>query len=174
MHDEREVIRGFIAGNHGCFEELIIKYRGSATSFAQKYVHDPFMVEDIVQESFAEIYVNRQRYKEGYFFKTYLFSIVKHKCIDFIRKKKAIPLDELPVSEGNNLEDIVLAREKNHVIRDKMKQLKKEYQVVIHLVDLEGFSYRETAKIMGKNLGQVRVLLYRARRKLKTLVEREV
>ena len=174
MHDEREVIRGFIAGNHGCFEELIMKYRGSATSFARKYVHDLFVAEDIVQESFAQVYVYRQRYKEGYSFKTYLFSIVKHKCIDYIRKNKAIPMDELPESEGDDLEDVVLAREKSNLIRDKMKQLKKEYQVVIHLVDLEGFSYGETAKIMGKNLGQVRVLLFRARRKLKTLVEGEV
>jgi RNA polymerase sigma-70 factor (ECF subfamily) len=174
VHEEREVISGFIAGNHGCFEELIMKYRGSATSFARKYVHDPFVAEDIVQESFAEIYVYRQRYKVGYSFKTYLFSIVKHKCIDFIRKKKAIPLDEIPESEGNNLEDIVLAREKNHVIREKMNELKKDYQVVLHLVDFEGFSYGETAKIMGKNLAQVKVLLFRARRKLKSLIESEV
>lgn len=67
-----------------------------------------------------------------------------------------------------------LPEKKSNLIRDKMKQLKKEYQVVIHLVDLEGFSYSETAKIMGKNLGQVRVLLFRARRKLKTLIEGEV
>lgn len=174
MHEEAELIKGLKAGSHECFEKLIIRYRSSAIAFAQKYIHDPFLAEDIVQDSFAEVYVYRHRFKEGYSFKTYLFSIVKHKSIDYIRKKQRDPVNEEGDSTLNTLEHEVLAREKSRFIQEKMNELKREYRAVIYLIDFEGFSYEEAGKIMGKNLGQVKVLIFRARKKLKALLEREV
>lgn len=174
MYEEIQLIKDFKTGNHESFEKLILKYRRNAMDFAKRYTHDPFIAEDIVQESFADIYVNRDRFKEGYSFKTYLLTIVKNKCIDYLRKKQFVPLDELFIASDNNLEEQIIANEKRDFIREKINELKRDYQVVIYLVQYEGFSYEETAKIMGKNLGQVKILIYRARKKLKALLEKEV
>ena len=44
---------------------------------------------------------------------------------------------------------------------------------MICLTSLEGFNYKEVAKIMNKNVGQVKVMLNRAKRKLKEALEKE-
>ena len=54
-----------------------------------------------------------------------------------------------------------------------LNKLKPDYQAVIYLVFLEGLKYKEVAKIMNKNIGQIKVMLYRAKRKLKEYLEKE-
>lgn len=175
MHEDDEMlIQGFRSGDHESFEELILKYRGKAISFARRYVDDDFIAEDIVQESFAALYVYRDRYKEQYSFKTYLFTIVKNKSIDYLRKKRDCSLDGIQTVGGVNPEEEVLRAEEWNFIRQKINYLKEDYRTVIHLLENEDFSYQEIARIMGKSLGQVKVLVYRARKKLKSLLEREV
>ncbi|NMB00722.1 MAG: hypothetical protein GX971_04280, partial [Firmicutes bacterium] len=42
----------------------------------------------LAQESFASIYVHRQNYKPKHEFKTYLYAVVRNKCIDFCEKER--------------------------------------------------------------------------------------
>ena len=51
--------------------------------------------------------------------------------------------------------------------------MKEEYKTVIYLIDYEEFSYKEAGIIMGKNLAQIKILVFRARKKLKLLIEQE-
>ena len=55
-----------------------------------------------------------------------------------------------------------------------MNQLKPDYQVVIYLTTFEGMKYKEVAKIMNKNIGQIKSMLNRARKKLKKILEEEI
>ncbi|MDF2674773.1 MAG: polymerase, sigma-24 subunit, subfamily [Clostridiales bacterium] len=175
MNDEDSaLIKKFQAGDNESFEKIIIKHRARALSFAQRYVHDPYEAEDIVQESFADIYVYRERYKNTYSFKTYLFTIIRNKSIDYIRKSK-----NLYLYENYNEKSVVtpeeryLEKEKNSLVRDMVNQLRDDYKTIIYLIEYYDFSYDDAAKIMGKNLGQIKVLVYRARKKLKTMLEKE-
>jgi RNA polymerase sigma factor (sigma-70 family) len=85
MDEDSALIKSFLKGNNESFERLIIIHRAKALSFAQRYLHDMYAAEDIVQESFADIYVYRERYKDRYSFKTYLFTIIRNKSVDYIR-----------------------------------------------------------------------------------------
>jgi RNA polymerase sigma-70 factor (ECF subfamily) len=82
MDEDSALIKSFLKGNNESFERLVIIHRAKALSFAQRYLHDMYAAEDIVQESFADIYVYRERYKDRYSFKTYLFTIIRNKSVD--------------------------------------------------------------------------------------------
>ena len=50
---------------------------------------------------------------------------------------------------------------------------KEDYKTAIYLIDYEGFSYKEAGIILKKNSAQMKILIFRARRKLKSLIEQE-
>lgn len=175
MDEDSALIKKFLNGDNESFERLIVMHRTKALSFAQRYVHDMYTAEDIVQESFADIYVYRERYKEKYSFKTYLYTIIRNKSIDFIRKNKNIFVNENMESlEASDLEEDFFKKEETSTVRNKINELKDDYRSIIYLIEYYNFTYEEAARIMGKNLGQIKVLVYRARKKLKTMLEREV
>ncbi|MFZ5989497.1 MAG: RNA polymerase sigma factor [Bacillota bacterium] len=174
MREDNALMSRFKAGDSESFEKLIVKHREGAVNFARRYLHDSYTAEDIVQESFADIFVYRDRYRDNFSFKTYLFTIIKNKCIDYIRKKHAVPLEEVQTGNCESPEQIVLGNEQRNYIRRMINRLKEDYRTVLYLLEYEDFSYEEIARIMGKNLGQVKILIFRARQKLKTILEKEV
>jgi RNA polymerase sigma-70 factor (ECF subfamily) len=60
------------------------------------------------------------------------------------------------------------------MVRNKISQLKEDYKTIIYLIEYYDFTYEEAARIIGKNMGQVKILIYRARQKLKAMLEKEV
>ena len=120
--------------------------------------------------------VNKEQYDFKYSFKTYLYMIAKCRAINYInREKRAISglnYENLYI-EDNDLEEIVYKNEKTKEIRKVINKLKPDYQAVICLTSLEGFKYKEVAKIMDKNVGQIKVMLNRAKKKLKEALEKE-
>lgn len=174
-NDDSILVQEFQNGHDESFEQLIIKHRSKALSFALRYVKDMYIAEDIVQESFADIYVYKERYKNIYTFKTYLFTIVRNKSVDFIRKNnKVYVYEELEEGAISSPEEGYIKKESSMLIRQMVNELSDDYRTIIYLIEYYDFTYAEAAKIMGKNVGQIKILVYRARQKLKAMLERGV
>lgn len=175
MDEDKLLMKKFKEGNEGCFEELIIKYRNAAVRFAAQYTKDEYIAEDIAQESFAYLYVYKDKYNEKYSFKTYLFTIIKNKSIDYYRKimKEKYRQSSCDLSSFDTPEEITLKNERKNLVINNINKLKKDYKTAVYLIDYEEFSYKEAGKIMGKNMAQMKILVYRARKKLKLLMEQE-
>lgn len=171
---DRELMKRIKEGDKEAFEALIALYQQSALAFARRLLSDSYTAEDVVQEAFAYLYVYRDKYNEKYSPKTYLYSIIRHKCIDDFRKKKRLaPWHEMAAGSEDCLEERLLQKEKNKILYKSMDKLKEDYRIVIFLIDYEGFTYKEVCEIMDKNLAQIKILVFRARRKLKGLLEEE-
>ncbi|MGN0144378.1 MAG: RNA polymerase sigma factor [Clostridium sp.] len=171
MKNDNELMDLVKTGDIKAFEEIVLKYRESAIKFAIKIINDNFFAEDIVQESFALIYINRARYRNSYSFKTYLFTIVRNKCIDYLRKKKECTSDQIETNSKECVEDIILKKEESKILKESFNKLKHDYQVAIYLLEYEEMSYKEIGKIMKKSVPQVKILIYRARKKMKLILE---
>lgn len=173
MEEDKSLMQAFKAGSNDSFEKLVIKYRQRAISFCISFVHDYYIAEDIAQECFAYIYVYKEKYCEKYSFTTYLFTILRNKCIDYTRKNHDMPVDKIPEKTIEETESIVLKKEQRKIIKAKINNMKEDYKTVIYLIDYYEFSYKETAEIMGKSIMQIKILIFRARQKLKLLLEEE-
>ncbi len=172
---DKKLYQKYLNGDNKAFEELVIKYKDNIIYFISRYTKNTEIAEDISQDVFVYILLNKEQYDFKYSFKTYLYMIAKCRAINYIKKeKKIIKIDyENLYIEDNNLEEIVYKNEENQKIRKVINKLKPDYQAVIYLVFLEGLKYKEVAKIMNKNIGQIKVMLYRAKRKLKEYLEKE-
>lgn len=76
-------------------------------------------------------------------------------------------------SEEELLEQRCLKNERNACLYRAMAQLKPEYREVLHLLFFEGMKNAEAAKVMKKNTRQIENLAYRAKRSLRSRLEKE-
>ena len=175
LEEDKILMKKFQKGNDEAFEKLIVKYRASAVYFAQRYTKDKYIAEDIAQESFTYLYVYKDKYNEKYSFKTYLFTIIRNKSIDYIRKSKREELKDnlCGFTYLDNPEELLIKHERKYLVINNINKLKEDYKTAIYLIDYEGFSYKEAGIILKKNSAQMKILIFRARRKLKSLIEQE-
>lgn len=160
------------------FETLIKRYMKRAIAFACKYVHDTYAAEDIVQESFADIYIQRFQFDPNYKFSTYLFAIIKNKSLNYLKKNREL----LMSGADENGEPSVLGEEMIHTVTPEMEYVRKEEfselllsiqkleeeeRTILYLYASEGCSYKEIAGKLGKTVMQIKIKLFRARKKLR-------
>jgi RNA polymerase sigma factor (sigma-70 family) len=171
LHDDTKLMQEFLAGSRDGFEKLIKKYRIPGIAFAKRYVSDFHEAEDIVQDSFADLFVYKDRYNSKYSFKTYLFSIIRNKAINVYKKRRNIDPEQYEGYAKSNPENDYLLSEMKDMVNTKLKVLHTDYQQALYLYEYENMSYKDIAVIMNKNLSKVKILIYRARKRLRTALE---
>lgn len=174
MISDKSLYSSFLEGEISSFEELVIRHRHSLVYFIMQYIKSYQIAEDIAQDVFAYIYIKPELYSSEYEFKTFLFMLAKRRAIDFIRKEKKsshIPLDEIDLADTTTLEEIIFKKEESVYVRKHLNELKPEYRQVILLIDFNGFSLAETARIMDKSVSAIKVLSHRAKKRLKRSLE---
>ena len=173
---DKDLYTEFLNGNEESFKEIILRHKNNLIYFIAKYVKNIEIAEDISQDVFVYILVNKEKYNFKYELKTYLYMIAKSRAINYIKREKRIinlQEDENFYKEELNLEDIILKKQIQEEIRQAIDKMKREYQIVIYLVDFEKLSYREVSKIMEKTELQIKSLVHNARKKLKKILEKE-
>lgn len=172
---DKEQYQQFLSGSNEAFELLVIKYKDHLIYFINRYTKNITVAEDLAQDAFVELLVHKERYDFSVSFKTYLFTIGRNKAVDYIRKNQRVWfVDELPEqADEAGLEQSVIQEDSKKLLYQTMKKLKPDYQAAISLIDLEGMSYAQAANVLGKSDAQMKILIHRARKGLKKLMERE-
>lgn len=171
---DKILYKEFLLGNQESFEKIVIKHKDSIIYFIQRYVKSLDIAEDLAQDVFVYILINKKKYKFEYSLKTYLYTIAKSKALNYIkREKRIIELDEEQFEDLEELEEKVFKNERAENLRKAIQKLKTEYQNIIYLADIEELSYKEIGHILKKTDGSVKILIYRARKALKQIVLEE-
>ena len=165
----------FLDGDVAALEELIRRYSDGLIRFSYLYVKDSFVAEDVAEDTFATLFIKRKKFTKQAKFKTYLYRIARNKCIDYLRsKKRSVPLSDVEnLLTSANVEEFLPNRELHATVYRCLGELPKQYQDVLHLAYLEGFSVSEICKITSKTAKQVYNLLSRAKISLKQLLIKE-
>lgn len=134
-------------------------------NFALKFLRNEEDAQDIVQDVFEKLWINRKKVDNDKA-KSWLFTTAHNGMINFInRSKKSIAM------ENDALPDLVKAEvnifESNEVVQRAVGILPPLQRSIILLRDLEGYSYDEIAATLSLSSSQVKVYLFRARKKIK-------
>ena len=171
---DKQLYKEFLLGNKNSFEEIVIRNKDNIIYFIQKYVKSIDIAEDLAQDVFVYILINKRSYKFEYSLKTYLYTIAKSKALNYIkREKRIVKLDEMQLEDLEELEDKIFKREKAENLKKCIKKLKIEYQNAIYLADIEQLSYKEISHILKKTESSVKVLIHRARKTLEKIIKEE-
>ena len=163
--------RRFLDGDESAFDDIMKELFCGLIFFIDRYVHNAHTAEDIAMDVFSDLIVHRHRYNFKVTLKTYLYMLGRSRALDYLKRRKVVDFVELSeaehLSEGEDLEDVVLADERKRAVNSAIAKLPEDMRVAIHLVYFEGMTYLEVAKIMKKNRKQVDNLLYRAKKELR-------
>lgn len=158
------------------FGILMQKYKNNLIYFIFKYVKNQDIAEDIFQDIIVYLLDKKEIYNFKYSFKTFLYTIAKSKSLNYLKKEEFLSNAEIKENlfiEEKLLEDVIFSNERQEKIKSIMSKMTDEYQMVIYLAIIEDLSYDEIAKIMNKNVSQIKNLLHRARVKLRKLLIQE-
>lgn len=136
-------------------------------------------VEDVVENIFVRVWENIDKYKPGkHPFSSWLFRIAHNLVVDHYRfHRQHISLhDRLPKHVNQSSDDPVDwagQRLNQDQVRKSLTQLKDVHQQVLVLKYLSGFDNKEIAEVMGRKVGNIRILQYRALKELRQILEGE-
>ena len=143
-----------------------------------KYVKKLEVAEDIVQDSFVYMLINKVDYDFKYSFRTYIYTIAKSRTLNYLKNKSKVVsmedvLTEKYYDEEINIEEIYIKKEEREKIQKAIKKLKKDYQIVIYLYDFQGFKYREISEILNQSISKTKMMIHRAKKQLKNILKEE-
>ena len=189
-----QLIEAINSGRHELFQKLVENYEQKLYNFGMRMCGDVYDAEDLVQETFLNVFKYLKDFRFETKFKNWLYRIATSTYSKKKRRSKFAPERELSLEEFMPKDDIqipadpppwalipldkLLNDELSNTIRDAILSLPEKYRVVIVLRDLEGFSTAETAQILNLKSSNVKVRLHRARlylrEKLKGYFEHDV
>ncbi|HEX5114760.1 MAG TPA: RNA polymerase sigma factor SigM [Pseudonocardiaceae bacterium] len=170
---DADLIAAHAAGDPHAFAELVRRHRDRMWAVALRTLRDPEEAADALQEAFISAFRAAASFRAESQVTTWLHRIVVNACLDRVRRRQArptVPLPETgpgePAADGDAMAD----RETRLVVSEALAALPEEQRVPIVLVDVEGYSVADTAKLLGIAEGTVKSRCARGRAKLaKTL-----
>lgn len=165
----------FLQGDPAALEELIRTYSDSLVRFAYGYVRNASVAEDVMEESFAALFLKARPIRDDAHLRAWLYRTVRNKCVDHLRRcRDEVPLSDVEnVLHGGDTEADAFRRQRNETVYLCIQRLPAQYRDVLQLSYFDGFSPEEICRITGKTAKQVYNLLARARVALRELLLKE-
>jgi RNA polymerase sigma-70 factor (ECF subfamily) len=200
MTDDHELVQRLRNGDESAFVELIDRYGATMLRVAQMYVRDRATAEEVVQETWLAVLNGIDRFEERSSLKTWLFRILTNRAktrgerdgrmVPFSSLAGANPDADEPSVDPDRFfgpdsphpgawaappvgwpQDKLLERETLSVIEMAIDQLPEAQREVILLRDVDGWTPMEVSDVLGITNGNQRVLLHRARSKVRAALE---
>jgi RNA polymerase sigma-70 factor (ECF subfamily) len=164
-------------GNAGAYAYLVNRYSNMVYSLVLKLLKNETDAEDLAQEVFIAAYGSLNSFKGNAKFSTWIYRIAYNKAISQLRKKNIEFSTENDLLLENNSEPIFQSpqtdeEEKINLLQAYIRLLSDEEQLLIMLHYFENQSIEDISLVTGLTEANVKVKLFRTRKKLKDQLEK--
>ena len=172
--ESNTIITKFQEGDENAFQQLVESYQQKAFRIAVLIVQDDFLANDIVQETFLKVYLNRDQLKNLSHFSSWFYRILTRTAWELSKKQLPLCKDEnifQTISSPEDMEQDILQKEVHQQIQQALRALPYHQRTAIVLYYYEGMSVKEIAQATGSMQGTVQSRLFLARKKLRPILE---
>lgn len=178
--DLKLIRRALENGDTTAYNELLKLYRDPLYFMLYEKVNDKELAKDLTIESLGKAFNKLHLYTPTYTFSTWLFTVARNHCIDYLRKNKlsTISIDKIILNnEGKassfdlkssdlNPEQKLEKKQRIAMLRQVVDSLKPNYRTLVKLRYFKEMTYDEIAVKLDIPIGTVKAQLHRSREQL--------
>jgi RNA polymerase sigma-70 factor (ECF subfamily) len=172
LHNEKALLNQVAQGDESAFRIVFDHYRDAIYAFALKVIRHESIAEEIVQDVFVKIWINRTGLSAIRNFADFLFIIARNHTFNSLRslaREKKLTIDpsaDLQIA-GVSTEAIILQRDYDRLLLQAVAQLPPQQKLVYTLGRQQGLSREEIAAQLNISAGTVKVHMAQALRTLR-------
>jgi RNA polymerase sigma-70 factor (ECF subfamily) len=175
MLSDEELIKKYLKGDEKSLEVLIKRYLKPIYTFSFNFVLNQQDAEDLAQEIFLKMWRNLKKFKKEKNFKSWLFTIAKNTCFDFLRKKKrslTLNVENLKIIADFTPSPIEIFEKENLMekLKGEIEKLPFKMKQVMDLYYNSGLNFREISEILGEPVNTIKSRHRRAISRLKKTI----
>lgn len=179
--EDQHYINLVLNGNTNSFATLVDRYKDMVYTLALKMLNNKEEAEEIAQDTFIKVFNSLNKFKGESKFSTWVYKITYNTCLDALKKKKkqnnVAYIEDFSEHQTKTLEGIldnIDEKERNQAIQDCLEELASDEAFLLTLYYFDDQSVDEIAKVLNLSTDNVKVKLFRTRKKLATILKRRL
>jgi len=171
-------------GDTKAYTKLMQIYRDPIFFMLKEKINNEEVAKDLTIETLGKAFKKLHLYQPNFAFSTWIYTIARNNCIDYLRKNKlpTVSIDKISIhddgshkhfdlpSSDPNPETLVIKKQRIRILRDIVEQLKPKYRDLVKLRYFKEFSYDEISEELELPLGTIKAQLHRAREQLFNII----
>ena len=166
-------IREILKGDSGTFSQLVEKYSHLAFSLSMKILNQREDAEEAAQDAFIKAYNSLSSFQSSSTFKTWFFRIVYNTSISKLRTRKNIEvkfedvkISDTEIQATENAIGKLNTDDRQKYLQKGLERLEPDERALLKMYYYDDFSMDEVSVITGLTVTNVKVKIYRSRKKL--------
>ena len=175
---DRHYINLVINGDTNAFTILVERYKDLVFTLALRLLKNREEAEEVSQDTFIKAYKSLSKFKGDSKFSTWIYKITYYTSLDRIKKNKKhlndVGIDEFTehqIKTIDNALDNLETQERSKSIKDCIALLPNDDSFLLTLYYFDELSFEEISKIVGITANNVKVKIFRSRKKLATILK---
>ncbi len=171
--NDQHYISLVLGGDTNAFAALVDRYKDLVFTLSLKMLQNREEAEEAAQDTFIKVFKSLAKFKGDSKFSTWLFKITYNNCLDRLKKQKrnraVVAINEFTEHEVRSLVNVVETieeTERQQMIKNCLDTLPAEESFLLTLYYFNEHSLKEISAIMGINENNLKIKLYRSRKKL--------
>ena len=157
------------------FKNSVIPYSRKLYPMLRRILKDEEETRDALQELMAKLWSKRDELDKCRNQQAFIVTVAKNYSFDLLKRKRLINFSVNGEQQFFHIESDEVSpdlKEKFEQVHKAIEKLPERYREIIRLRDIDGFTYEEIKEMTGLEVPHIRVVLSRARQKVKEEVEK--
>lgn len=179
--NEQHIINQIIEGDTKAFAILVDRYKDLVFTLTIRMLKNREEAEEVSQDTFIKVFKSLGKFKGDSKFSTWIYRVAYNTCLDRIKKNKRqlkeVSIDEFTehqIKTMDNALDTLEKHEQEKAIQECLQQLPSEDSFLLTLFYFEDFTLEEISKIVNIEVNNVKVKLFRSRKKLASILKQRL
>ena len=177
VEDDVQLIHRILSGDEEAFTDLVRKHQKSVHALAWRTIGDFHHAEEVMQDTFLQVYKKLSTLKDPRQFSGWLYVITHRRCLNWLRKNKsAIQSLETTTMEAfdksaysryiSEQREAESAEHRQNVVKKLLDKLPESERTVMTLYYLGEMKTKEISRFLGVSVNTITSRLHRARQRL--------
>jgi RNA polymerase sigma factor (sigma-70 family) len=154
------------------FTQLVLPTQGRLFRLAKLFLRNREEAEDALQDVLLKLWTNRQQLESYQSIEAFAVQVTRNLCLDKLKSKAyqtttgEVELHELGEESASPYQQTELS-DSAALMRQLIDALPEPQKLILHLRDVEEYTFEEIEQVTGMNINNIRVILSRARKEVR-------